>query len=57
MLEIRNERGQPIEGTLRLSLPDGWKAEHAERSVNVPVGQVERIRLPFEVPLGQPADT
>jgi len=54
VLEIRNERGQPIAGTLRLRLPDGWKAERAELPVSVPVGQVERIRLPFDVPLGQP---
>jgi len=54
VLEIRNQRGQPIEGKLRLGLPDGWKAEHAELPVNVPVGQVKQICLPFEVPLGQP---
>jgi hypothetical protein len=54
VVEIRNQRAQPIHAQLRLQLPAGWKAEQVAWTANVAPGQTQQVSTPFEVPLAQP---
>ncbi len=54
VVEIRNDRKTPLDCTLRLSVPPGWTTAQTEFTTRVPPGEVQPVRLPFEVPLSQP---
>ncbi len=53
VLEVANRRDGPIACTVRLSLPEGWKAERGEASANVPKGERKSLPLAFTVPGGE----
>ncbi len=46
-VRVRNLLAKPYEGTVRLALPEGWKADPAERKVRLKAG--ETARVPFTV--------
>ena len=49
MLEVRNNRQEPIDCTVKMVLPEGWSAEQKEASATVAKGERGTIPLAFTV--------
>ncbi|MBK8000447.1 MAG: PIG-L family deacetylase [Verrucomicrobia bacterium] len=56
-LEVANSSDRPLKGDLALTLPTGWTAQPASRSVTVAARAKTTIEVKVTPPAGRPADT